>query len=626
VARRIVTGPSNELAWYLARLEEVREVRDGIDYFALCPCHDDTNASLHLTQRAGEPLLAYCFSCGVSLPDVRDALEGRTGSKVNGRVPSERPKRRGANASRAGALDEYANYTGIERATLEALGVVEALGGITFMFGTSDVAKVRYPPGSEHKFKWVGNGARPDIWPIPTDDLSEHVHIAAGETDCLTLRSLGLEAFTATKGERTGLDPWHYEGFRDRGVERVTIYADADATGQVAARIEAQKAKGAALEVAICNPRQVIDPFSGLKDLNDLYKASETSEDFLATLESCTRTLTTARANLTVQEAFEQDVVDEDEIVPRLLSAGDKFGIVGEQKSGKTWITLDLARALVRGEPVFGLPEWTPTRRCRVALFEEEGRRRKLLDRVRLVFGHFDDATDENFLIRFRHGVTFMDEGWIAEITDVLKREEIDVAFFDPFQRMTPGLDENSARDQRLVWDNINRINSECSTTALGLVHHSNKDKRSGLGWNAIRGSSVFGGEVDWVMIVEKIAETQTTGTIEAFLDGREIPPTAKGELFGISYTIDPPDTFSLDGQGFVVKVRERTMSQAEKTVRAYFVKQKDWVRKRDVREATSVSDRSLDTYLRKLLDEGVIEAQDKVPGKTALYRGFADA
>jgi hypothetical protein len=127
-------------------------------------------------------------------------------------------------------------------------------------------------------------------------------------------------------------------------------------------------------------------------------------------------------------------------------------------------------------------------------------------------------------------------------------------------------------------------------------------------------------------MIVEKVPETQTTGTIQAFLDGREIPPTAKGELFEIAYTIDPPDTFKLDGCGFVAKVRERSMSAAEKAVRDYFAKQRDWVRKRDVREATSVSDRSLDTYLRKLLDLGVIEARDRVPGKTAFYRGSTNA
>jgi AAA domain/CHC2 zinc finger len=624
VAKRIVVGGSYELAWYLERLEEVRAVRDGVEYWAICPCHDDTSPSLHLTQ--SDKLLAHCFSCGVSLPDVRDSLEGRSNGHVNGGATTARRQSARAKASHVGALDEYARDKGIQRGTLEALGVTEALGGVAFTFGVPNVAKVRHPAGAEHKFTWEGDGARPDIWPTPEDDLPAEIHITAGETDCLTLRSLGLVAFTATKGERTGLDPWHYEGFRARGVERVVIYGDADATGQAAARAEAQKAKGAALEVAICNPRQAIDPFSGLKDINDLYKASESADDFLATLDACTRTLTSARATLSVRESFEQPDEDEDEIVRHLLAAGDKFGIVGEQKSLKTYQMLDLSRALVRCEPVFGVPEWTPTRASRVAIFEEEGRKRKLLDRLRLVFGYYDEATDENLLVRFRHGVTFTDEGWVAEIADVLQRERIDVAFFDPFQRMTPGIDENSARDQRIVWDNINRISAECPTTALGLVHHANKDKRNGLSWNSIRGSSVFGGEVDWAMIVEKVPETQTTGTIQAFLDGREIPATAKGELFEIAYTIDPPDTFKLDGCGFVAKVRERSMSAAEKTVRDYFAKQRDWVRKRDVREATSVSDRSLDTYLRKLLNEGVIEAQDKVPGKTALYRGSANA
>lgn len=42
-------------------------------YKALCPCHDDKNPSLHITEK-DDATLMHCFSCGANGKDVCEAL------------------------------------------------------------------------------------------------------------------------------------------------------------------------------------------------------------------------------------------------------------------------------------------------------------------------------------------------------------------------------------------------------------------------------------------------------------------------------------------------------------------------------------------------------------------------
>lgn len=56
------------------RSYEVRgPVRPG-EWLAQCPCHEDRNPSLSLTEKEDGKVLAYCHSCNVSLPDVLRSL------------------------------------------------------------------------------------------------------------------------------------------------------------------------------------------------------------------------------------------------------------------------------------------------------------------------------------------------------------------------------------------------------------------------------------------------------------------------------------------------------------------------------------------------------------------------
>ena len=56
----------------LQRLDKVKPDGKG-GHWALCPCHPDKNPSLSITEKDGK-ILAHCFSCRASLPDVLDVL------------------------------------------------------------------------------------------------------------------------------------------------------------------------------------------------------------------------------------------------------------------------------------------------------------------------------------------------------------------------------------------------------------------------------------------------------------------------------------------------------------------------------------------------------------------------
>jgi len=62
----------SDLAALLDQLDEVQTVKDGREYWTLCPCHDDHNPSLSVTRIEGSMLLRCHAGCAAE--DILSAL------------------------------------------------------------------------------------------------------------------------------------------------------------------------------------------------------------------------------------------------------------------------------------------------------------------------------------------------------------------------------------------------------------------------------------------------------------------------------------------------------------------------------------------------------------------------
>src|SRR5262252_2326785 len=355
--------------WLLSRLEGVEG--DNGSYMAWCPCHDDvgsTHKGLSITV-SGKRILCKCHSphCRATLTKVVAALEG-----ISDNGHSDIKVTLTAKATTAG-MAWWVQKTGVARSIWEALGVEEFEGGVAFTFTGETYLKYRKPPKD---FGWTQKlgPETPPLWPYPADELPSEISIWEGESDAGTAHAAGLPfAFAVTKGSDTELTEEHFRALADRGVSSVLVGSDTDVPGKAFREEVERAAVSADLDVRVVELERVIDPFSGGKDLNWVWRYAESQEQFLSLVARAIRDARDFNPDVTPQ-AIENVLMDEEFFfVPGLIQPQDKIIIGGPQKAYKTWLMLDLCRSLTMCTPFMGRDVWTPSSPVNILLIEEEG-------------------------------------------------------------------------------------------------------------------------------------------------------------------------------------------------------------------------------------------------------------
>jgi len=173
-------------------------------------------------------------------------------------------------------------------------------------------------------------------------------------------------------------------------------------------------------------------------------------------------------------------------IVKKLIPEAELVVMFGESGSGKSFVALDIAVAIARGEPWRGLR----TQQKRVVYIAAEGGggvRNRLqayqihngVDFDTLPFGVIHAAP--NFLQK-------------TDAVDVAKSIAASggagVVIVDTFAQVTPGANENSAEDVGRALAHCKGIHRATGAVVL-LVHHSGKDSSKGArGWSGLRAAA----------------------------------------------------------------------------------------------------------------------------------------
>lgn len=633
--------PQHTADWFLENLEGV-EGSSG-QYSAWCPCHADIGTSvkgLSITVTSSGKTLIKCHSCGADIAEVARALEGddpyamdetdwrpnvRSHRNGNGNGVEDSQESTEPKGSRKGGMKWWVERTGIPEKTWNDLGCEEFQSGVAFTFAGMEISKVRRPP---KEFAWIGSGERPPLWPLPDDELPAEVAITEGESDAGTLRHVGFHAFSITAGagkskdQKRYLSESHFEALQARGAEKVLLCGDADPSGTEMMALMADSATRVGLEVAVLRLDLVLDPFSGLNDLNGMWKEAGAKE-FGALLKRAIFDISAAMPTLSIEQMMEIAEEQVDWLIPGLIAPSDKVLISGPQKTYKTWLALDLVRSMVTGVPFLQrAEEWTPTRLVqKVMVVQEEGSRQLWARRIRKL----QLPTDAPVIFWHRKGFKFTDGEKLAQLIDVCRREKVEVLILDPMQRMIPGVNENDSSETGIVWDGVQALQEAVPGMVAIILHHANKTER--LTWESVRGSSRHAGEVDMGLFLEK--HPVEDHTVRVAVDGRDIPQyLGTGDSFQVKVSMSSEAEEEkgvyyahFDGTEMAANIQNtgqlRGKSNRDAVLQA--ITEGEDTRTK-IMHATNLSDTTVRSHLTDLIEQDFVEEIENEPGTARTY------
>jgi hypothetical protein len=190
-------------------------------------------------------------------------------------------------------------------------------------------------------------------------------------------------------------------------------------------------------------------------------------------------------------------------LVKGVITRGERTMMVGASQSGKSFLAIDLAMAIVRGVPWFG----AKVRRGGVVYQAGEGGRgiKKRLRAYRIEHGLESQVELPFVLLPAPVDLYAGDDATTALIAEAKHwastfDSPLELVVIDTLSTATPGADENSSKDVGPVLARCERIAQECACAVM-LVHHMNS------GGQKPRGHTSILANLDSVLKVEKLDE-----------------------------------------------------------------------------------------------------------------------
>lgn len=222
------------------------------------------------------------------------------------------------------------------------------------------------------------------------------------------------------------------------------------------------------------------------------------------------------------------DLLDADELeampapewlVRDLIPEGGLAIIYGDPGAGKSFLALDMALRIARGDDWHGVP----TRQTGVLYIAGEGARGIGKRVAGWRMSHGLKRIDAPFLL-LPTAVQLLDEAERARLLKTIDEAKeragftIGLTFVDTVSRSISGRDENKQETMSAFVRALDEVKNHAGGAAIG-VHHSGKDKDRGM-----RGSSVLLGAVDTAIRVTK-SERLVTAKVEKQKDAEEGKP-----------------------------------------------------------------------------------------------------
>jgi hypothetical protein len=196
-------------------------------------------------------------------------------------------------------------------------------------------------------------------------------------------------------------------------------------------------------------------------------------------------------------------------LIQGIIHPGEVGFISGAPNGGKTYLAMELMRAVTTGTTALG--RFT-AQQGNVVFLEAEGQRHFLKQRL-IATGL---AGAKNLHIKHRSQFSFGKRADVDQLARTLKLLKADLLVVDPLASYHDA-DENSFKEMGAVVKEIQRLATECPKTAFLYLHHDNKggqqgetNRRRQPSLAALRGHSVLAGAIDVAFAVAKDSSTHS--------------------------------------------------------------------------------------------------------------------
>jgi hypothetical protein len=209
------------------------------------------------------------------------------------------------------------------------------------------------------------------------------------------------------------------------------------------------------------------------------------------------------------------------EVIRGFLAEMSKLVIASGSKSYKTWLTMYIALCVSHGLECLG----RDTMRGRVLYVNLELKPKTFKARLQIIAkalgAKLDPAWFLHLPLRGKIAGKSPSEV-ISEIIKVAQHVNASMVILDPVYKLNTEGDENSSRDQTVLFNQIDRITTEAQCTVILNDHFGKGNQSEKDPLDAIRGSSAKGGDVDAAMVLRN---HEVQGCFRVDMIHRELPP-----------------------------------------------------------------------------------------------------
>jgi len=194
-------------------------------------------------------------------------------------------------------------------------------------------------------------------------------------------------------------------------------------------------------------------------------------------------------------------------LIQGLMPKGSFTLVSGPPKVGKSFLTILMAICLATGREFLGQKVAAPRK---VLFVEEEDMPQMVVKRINQVCGGLNLTQDEmanldkNLFFWSRNGLLIHVGGGgyrTLELETDIQEVDADVLIIDVFALIHDG-EENFAKDMTPVLKKLVQYQDTKEGLTLILLHHTNKQTKSGKDMHSIRGSSVISGRTDNALFI----------------------------------------------------------------------------------------------------------------------------
>jgi len=501
---------------------------------------------------------------------------------------------------------DYCESRGIRFETLREAGAgyFEDIGGHEYIglpyFAGGQLVAIRLRSWHGTRKRYIKNSCQAlFLGDTLLDADSRTTLVCEGETDTLVLRQLIDDAgYTHVPVIGSpGVDFRHEWARHFQDYTRIIVVPQSDRASQQTFVNNLRSVFGARLEVVpLPWPANVY----GGNDISDYTRACPNDiGEFVQLLGLSADDSERRPYAYTLSSLREEAKTEARWIIPNLIERGTKTLLVGEPKSYKTWIAINLIHAACTATSFMGNASWKPTETFSAMLIEEEGPSYRLGQRFAKVFGN--DNT-ENLWVIHRQGVKIDNVESFSKLRQQILRLRPDIIFFDPYASIHTQ-DENTVQGAIVVQDALNEILRALPSAAIVVLHHTPK------GGDGPRGSGALWGAGDVMLRVSKL----DPGRVLLRIDERDLPDETEG---GLEFIMDsmtgrfaPADNFSISPQARVmhaIEVGDGAIAQ----VKEYLEERDEWATIDDVMSACSLSRNPARKHLLALERESLIDVR----------------